>query len=212
MDLLLKTTKHFLYTSSNTNSFHINLYFWLFLKTGLSLYYGFNIRYAICGYLFWSFWEYTYHRFIMHGLKDTVYYYKLHGYHHAHPMRPSHIPIFQYLLVSPTFFVAAYYMNPSIVYSYALGHLSGLYCFEQMHHFIHNDVKQEQIYTKYHLYHHRQSNTAFCFTTPCFDILCGTFPDKMFSYNFIAMLPIPYFSFYGLREQGTYGFPATPPS
>jgi hypothetical protein len=137
----------------------------------------------------------------MHGLKKTIYYYKMHGYHHTYPNKPSHIPIFQYIIVSPIFFILSYYINPSFIFSYSIGHLSGLFCFEKMHHSIHNDLKIEKIYSKYHMYHHKNSNKAFCFTSPCFDILCGTFPNNKFSYNIIGILPIPYISFYGVSEK-----------
>ena len=201
--MTIKTLQYWLYTSSNTPLFYMNFYLWFSLKLGLSLYYGINVYLLVSGFMMWSFWEYTYHRFMMHGLKHTVYYYKLHGYHHSHPSKPAHIPLFQYILVSPAFFVAAYWINPSYVFSYAVGHMCGLYCFETMHFAIHRDIDRKNISTRYHMYHHAHSNTAFCFTTPCFDILCGTFPKEAFAYNYLGVLPIPYFSFYGITDHGS---------
>ena len=191
----------FLYTSSNKNLFYTNFIFWYLLKLGFSLYYGINLYYILYGFLFWSFWEYAYHRFAMHGLKNTIYYYKMHGYHHNYPNKPSNIPIFQYIIVSPVFYILSYYINPSFIFSYSIGHLSGLFCFEKMHYYIHNDLNVEKIYSKYHMYHHKNSNKAFCFTSPCFDILCGTFPNDKFRYNIIGILPIPYISFFGIYEE-----------
>jgi len=181
--------------------FYINYFCWFALKFAMSLYYGINLYFVLYGFLLWSFWEYIYHRFIMHGLKNTIYYYKMHGHHHMYPSKPSHIPVFQYIIVFPIFFMSSYVVEPSFIFSYLLGHMSGLYCFESMHSFIHNDIKKEKIYTKYHLYHHSHSQKAFCFTSPCFDILCGTFPNEKFSYNFIGILPVPYISFYGISEK-----------
>lgn len=198
---LIKNISYIIFNSTNMNIFFYNFIFWFILKTTLSFYYGINTFFIIYGFLFWSFWEYIYHRFIMHGLKNTIYYYKMHGHHHIYPTKPSHIPVFQYIIVSPLFFISSYYINPSFIFSYTIGHLSGLYCFEKMHYFIHNDINKEKIYTKYHLYHHSHSQKAFCFTSPCFDILCGTFPEDIFDYNFMAVLPIPYISFYGVSEK-----------
>ena len=198
---IINKIKYIMYTSSNINLFHINFIFWFLLYCSFALYYGINIYFILYGFLFWSFWEYTYHRYAMHGLKNTIYYYKMHGYHHAYPQKPSSIPVFQYIIVSPIFFILSYYINPSFVFSYSIGHLSGLFCFEKMHYFIHNDLNVEQIYSKYHMYHHKNSNKAFCFTSPCFDILCGTFPYHNFSYNIIGILPIPYISFFGISEK-----------
>jgi hypothetical protein len=181
--------------------FYINYSLWFLTSFFFSIYYQLNIYFVLCGFLFWSFWEYIYHRSIMHGLKNTIYYYKMHGHHHMYPSKPSYIPVFQYIIVFPMFFMSSYIIEPSFVFSYLLGHMCGLYCFESMHYFIHNDINKEKIYTKYHFYHHSHSQKAFCFTSPCFDILCGTFPNDIFNYNFIALLPIPYISFYGVSEK-----------
>jgi len=181
--------------------FYINYSLWFLVSFFFSIYYQLNFYFVLYGFLFWSFWEYIYHRFIMHGLKNTIYYYRMHGHHHTYPNKPSHIPVFQYIIVFPMFFMSSYIIEPSFVFSYLLGHMCGLYCFESMHYFIHNDIKKEKIYTKYHLYHHSHSQKAFCFTSPCFDILCGTFPNDVFNYSLIAILPIPYISFYGISQK-----------
>ena len=151
--MIIRTLNYFLYTSSNNTSFQINLYFWFLLKLYISIRYGINMYMIFFGFSAWSFWEYTYHRFLMHGLKNTVYYHKLHGHHHLNPSKPAHVPIFQYLLVCPSYFIISYFVNPSYVFSYALGHMVGMYCFEKMHFFIHNDVNNTQISTKYNNYH-----------------------------------------------------------
>ena len=200
MSNMIGSLKKIVYTSNNNFLFETNFACWFLLKLFLAGYYGFYLRYIMLGFMGWSFWEYTYHRFIMHGLKNTEYYFQLHGYHHKFPKKLSHIPIFQYILVSPVFFVAAYYGEPGAVFSYSVGHLSGLYCFEKMHWFIHQDENQTQIYTQYHQCHHTNPNVAFCFTTPCVDILCHTFPANKFSYGALALLPIPYVGFFGVRR------------
>lgn len=198
---IAKNIKYVLFETSNPELFQTNFYFWFLLKATMSIYYGFNIYFLFSGFSMWSFWEYIYHRALMHGMKNTTYYHELHGYHHLTPTRPAFIPVFQYMLVAPLFYVTSYCVNPSHVFSYSVGHMCGLYCFEKMHSIIHNDIKQEKIFTAYHMYHHKYSNCAFCFTTPCFDILCGTFPDKQFEYNWLGQLPIPYFSFYGITHR-----------
>ena len=196
-----KIIHKYLYTSSNEIVFQINFLFWSFMHMYLANYYGICMFSMACGLLFWSFWEYLYHRFVMHGLRNTKYYYKLHGYHHQYPDKLSHIPAFQYIIVSLCIYGSTWVINPSIVYSYAIGHLLGLYCFENMHCMIHRDNEKTMIYTKYHWHHHNYSNSAFCFTTPCFDILCGTFPETHFYYNALALLPIPCIAFYGVTPK-----------
>ena len=195
----------FLYTSSNIYLFYFNYICWFLSIVSYAYYsYGIDISYILCGIFCWSFWEYAYHRFAMHGLKNTDYYYKMHGHHHTYPQKRSHIPIFQYLIVYPLFYFMLLYglqLHPSVILSYSIGHFIGLFCFEKMHSFIHNDVQKVQIYSKYHMHHHQNSRKAFCFTSPLFDILCGTFPYDKFSYNMIALLPIPYVSFYGVTAK-----------
>ena len=193
----------FLYTSSNVYLFYGNYMVWfLSIISYTYQYYHIHFPTILCGILCWSFWEYVYHRFAMHGLKNTDYYYKMHGHHHTYPQRRSHVPIFQYFIVCPLFYFTAFYglrIHLSMILSYSIGHFIGLFCFEKMHSFIHNDVQKIQIYSKYHMYHHQHSQKAYCFTSPSFDILCGTFPGDVFSYNWIALLPIPYISFYGVK-------------
>lgn len=192
----------FLFTSSNVTLFYINYIAWLSSITGVAYYYhNIYVSYILCGILCWSFWEYIYHRFAMHGLKNTIYYYKMHGHHHTYPERRSHVPIFQYVIVCPLFYVLffCFFQTHSAILSYSIGHFIGLFCFEKMHCYIHNDTQKIQIYTKYHMHHHQNSNQSYCFTSPFFDILCGTFPDDIFSYNIIALLPIPCIGFYGVQ-------------
>ena len=139
----------------------------------------------------------------MHGLQNTRFYKILHGYHHAHPDKPSHIPPFQYFLVAPIFFAGAYFLNPANVFSYSVGHTLGLGCFEFMHFKIHRVVPphDEEAYVRYHMHHHRVSHKrANCFTSPFFDIVFGTFPSHHFTYNPVALLPIPYIAFYGVSQ------------
>jgi hypothetical protein len=76
----------------------------------------------------------------------------------------------------------------------------GLFSFENMHYFIHKNSSSNKVYIKYHMYHHNVSHKkAYCFTSPLFDIIFNTFPSDHFTYNWIAYIPIPYISFYGVN-------------
>jgi hypothetical protein len=192
-----------LFSSNNYNIFLYNYTFWLSIKLLFAIYNKFNIYTFFIGIFMWSFWEYIYHRFIMHALQNTEYYYKLHGFHHIYPNKSTHIPGFQYLLVSPIIITIAELTNKSYVYSYAVGHMIGLFSFENMHYYIHKNINSKEIFVKYHLCHHNISHKkAHCFTSPLFDILFNTFPNNKFEYNLYAYIPIPYFSFlYGVNEK-----------
>jgi hypothetical protein len=200
MDLLI-FTKKLLFSSNSYNIFLYNYTFWLSIQILYVIYNGFNINSFIAGLFLWSFWEYFYHRFILHFLENTVYYYKLHGFHHIYPNKSTHIPGFQYLIVESFILLMTYIFNSKYVYSYSIGHMIGLFSFENMHYYIHKNSDSDVIYIKYHMYHHKKSHKkAHCFTSPLFDILFNTFPYDKFYYNFFAFIPIPYLSFmYGVN-------------
>jgi hypothetical protein len=192
--------KKLLFSSSDYNIFLYNYTFWLFINTLFVISNGFNTYSFFIGLFMWSFWEYFYHRFILHFLENTEYYYKLHGYHHMYPDKSTHIPGFQYILVEFFIILISTLFNKSYVYSYSIGHMLGLFSFENMHYYIHKNKDSNQVFIKYHIYHHKNSHKkAHCFTSPLFDIIFNTFPYNNFEYNLIAYLPIPYLSFnYGV--------------
>jgi hypothetical protein len=64
-------SKKLLYSSTNYNIFLCNYTFWLSIKLLFSILNGFNIYSFLLGILLWSFWEYIYHCFILHALKNT---------------------------------------------------------------------------------------------------------------------------------------------
>ena len=85
-----------------------------------------------------------------------------------------------------------------------MGHICALFIFENLHKEIHNPywiVDKNVGYIVSHMYHHNvNKNTSYCFTCPLFDILFGTFPHDVLSYNIIALLPIPILSYvYGTK-------------
>lgn len=202
MFLIIKTISKILFTSSN-------YYVFLFSNTSFILFYifvllqEFRFLHFLLGVTAWSGWEYMYHRYMMHYTNTGKIYYYLHGHHHIYPNKNSiHIPLFQYIFVS--FFIYGFLKhivlfthNENI--SYTIGHLCSLFIFENTHREIHNPYWVRDANAGFrisHMYHHNKNkNMAFCFTSPTFDILFGTFPDEVLSYNFIAYLPIPYFSY-----------------
>lgn len=195
--------KKILFSSNNYNIFLCNYIFWLGIQILFVIYNGFDVHFFSAGLFLWSFWKYFYHRFILHYLENTSYYYKLHGFHHMYPNKSTHIPGFQYIIVESFILIMAYIINKKYVYSYSIGHMLGLFSFENIHYFIHKNSDSNIIYVKYHMHHHKKSHKkAQCFTSPLFDILFNTFPYDNFDYNLLAYIPIPYLSFlYGVYEK-----------
>ena len=191
-----------LFTSSNYSVFLIsNLSFIAFYS--FVLLQECQFYYFLSGTLCWSLWEYIYHRCIMHYTNTGKLYYFLHGHHHIYPDKHSiHIPLIQYfLMVYPIYFLlkCVFCLNYNQNISYTIGHLYGLFFFENMHKEVHQpywNQDKDAGFRISHMYHHtKNKQKAFCFTSPVFDILFGTFPEDALSYNWFAFLPIPYFSY-----------------
>jgi hypothetical protein len=194
--------KKILFTSSNYNIFvTVNILF-------ISFYYSvllqkFKTFYFLLGIFCWSGWEYIYHRFIMHYTNTGKLYYFIHGHHHIYPNKNSiHIPLFQYFLILFPFYYLLQYIfrfNHNENISYTIGHLCSLFIFENTHKEIHQPywiTDKNASFRISHMYHHnKDKNKAYCFTSPLFDIIFGTFPNDVLSYNFIALLPIPFISY-----------------
>ena len=200
--------KRILLTGNSNVLFLGNIGVWFSLYLFFAINYGWRWDSFLCGCMGWSFWEYMYHRFAMHGLERYERVYNiLHGYHHMYPKKALHIPIFQYFIVGGIIKIITMFIPVSLVLSYVVGHLLGLFCFESMHSMIHDSEMskyiEDQSFYQYHVSHHMQSHKrAFCFTSPCFDILMGTFPERHFMYNGWALLPIPWVGFWlGVRRR-----------
>ena len=208
---LYSYTKKILFTSSNyylcviSNIIFILFYYFILLI-------NFEFIYFILGLMCWSMWEYIYHRYLMHFTNSGKLYYLIHGHHHMYPDKKSiHLPLFQYFIVLIPFYVFLkfiFLLNHNQNINYTLGHLFALFFFENIHKEIHNPywiTDKNAGFRISHMYHHNKNkNKAFCFTSPLFDILFGTFPNEVLSYNFIALLPIPYLSYI----YGTYSKPS----
>jgi len=146
--------------------------------------------------------EYLYHRFVLHYSTDGTLYYYLHGHHHLKPHSSSiHLPILYVdMNHAITIYIGSHYFTMPHVFSAMIAGILTYMTFE----FIHKEVHQPNLLTRenepirmFHMYHHtRNKNLAYGFTVPTWDILFGTFPDDILCYNPLALLPIPFLSFY----------------
>ena len=160
--------------------------------------------------LLWNFYgmvlltlnEYLSHRFILHFSHDNSLYFYLHGNHHLKPRGMSiHIPILYTSIIQVVFFWVAL---QTASFQHAVNILFGYQCsyiiFEHIHMEVHHPtffLNEHETFRVFHMYHHMvNKNMAFSFSVPFWDILFGTFPMDVLTYNYWATIPIPFLSFY----------------
>ena len=163
---------------------------------------GVNPFSIFSGLLLYSFHEYASHRFILHYTHTSQLYHYLHGNHHANPFgRSIHIPILYSTLFHMLYFYMLYtytsFLNAvNVMCTYQVCYI----VFEHMHKEVYHpswDARYVEQFRTFHMYHHMTNkNMAYSFSTPLWDILCGTFPHDVLEYNWFAFVPLPFLGFY----------------
>jgi len=133
-----------------------------------------NILCIFLGIFFWTFAEYTLHRFVFHGEdywlpdkpKILAFHFLIHGIHHAFPMDayrlvfpplPGYIIFFGFVIPPLTIFVPDQYMN-AMTAGTALGYV----LYDIIHYFLHHSQPKEGYWKglkQYHLQHHYKNGT-----------------------------------------------------
>ncbi len=137
----------------------------------------------LLGLLFFSFFEYFFHRWIFHGSIQIIV--KGHRAHHLNPMGYDSLPFFlpaliflvlvgAFVLIMPTGY--AFLLTGSIACGYVTYGLS--------HHIIHHHRFRQRFAQRWaanHHIHHAHPNSNFGVTTPLWDILLHTqyLPHKL---------------------------------
>jgi len=160
---------------------------------------GIHIGWNLCGMAYCTFLEYIYHRFLLHYAEDHPIHYYLHGKHHLKPFSPSiHVPVLYTYLLN----LGAYYLT-SLISPIASMNIMVMYqfCYIIFEH-IHMEAHHPQFLIGHdsfrisHLYHHmKNKHLAYAFSTPTWDIVFGTFPHEVLTYNWFALCPIPLLSY-----------------
>jgi len=179
--------------------------------TSLALYsvYAYN-EYKIERDLLWNFYgmvlltfnEYMSHRFILHFSHDSKTYHYLHGNHHLKPLGNSiHIPILYTSTMQFFFFWLAYtYMSFQHAVNLLVGYQLSYIIFEHIHMEVHHPrlfLNENETFRVFHMYHHTvNKHMAYSFSVPFWDIVFGTFPNDVLTYNMFAFVPVPFLSFY----------------
>jgi len=189
----------FLIKSSNynicmTNAALITTYYVYNIDTYISYYIAFGV-------VFFNFFEYIYHRFLLHITNDGLFYHYIHGNHHLKPHGKSiHFPVIFIAGVNILmYYPMSFYIEKNYLMNIGLGSSIAYILFENIHKEIHHPYwfPANNIMREYHMYHHTKSKyMAYGFSVPTWDILFGTYPLEIAPYNPIALIPIPFVSFF----------------
>ncbi|CAI9115328.1 OLC1v1016205C1 [Oldenlandia corymbosa var. corymbosa] len=144
---------------------------------------------VVAGIGFWTFLEYSIHRFIFH-IKTTTYWgntfhYLIHGCHHKHPMDAYRLvfpPAACAILLVPIWNLIKLAVPPIYAPAFFGGGLLGYVMYDCTHYYIHHGKPLKGVSNKlkrYHMNHHyKVQDKGFGITSTFWDIVFGTLPPK----------------------------------
>jgi len=139
------------------------------------------------GFFSWTLAEYLMHRFLYHKLGDASFssgiQYLFHGIHHEYPNDKDRIvlPVIPSLLFASVFFGLFYLLMGNYAFVYSTGFLIGYVCYMNIHYLVHKKPipkKYNFWWTFHNIHHFQQHDRAFGVTSPLWDIVFGTMPEK----------------------------------
>jgi len=145
------------------------------------------IKLFIGGYFSWSLAEYILHRFIYHKIEDASYntgiHYLFHGIHHEYPNDPTRmvLPVVPSLGIASIFFGLFYLVMGANALVFAPGFVLGYCSYMTVHYTVHRIAppKKLNFWWRFHnIHHYQQHDRAFGVTSPIWDIVFRTMPEK----------------------------------
>lgn len=145
-----------------------------------------------CGVFFWTFFEYTLHRFVFHFLaeneKAARFIYIIHGNHHEYPRDRERLfmpPVPSLILASLVFglmYGLAFLLGwKEVVFAFFPGFVSGYLIYGSMHFAIHawNPPYRwmKPLWRNHHLHHYKNEHCGFGVSTTFWDRVFGTMFD-----------------------------------
>lgn len=147
----------------------------------------------LAGFISWTLGEYLLHRFVYHDIKDASYtkrfHYIFHGIHHEYPNDTKRIvlPPLPGIAIAGILFGLFYLLFWLITgrgdeaFVFAPGFLNGYLAYMLVHYTVHKvpSPKRYNFWWRHHNIHHfQQHDRAFGVTTPIWDIVFKTMPEK----------------------------------
>jgi sterol desaturase/sphingolipid hydroxylase (fatty acid hydroxylase superfamily) len=141
----------------------------------------------VAGLFTWTLAEYLMHRFMYHDSPDASYdkglRYVFHGIHHQYPNDGTKVvlPPVPSILIAAIFFGLFYLLMGVYALAFAPGFMMGYSTYTWIHFIVHKypSPKRFNFWWKHHTIHHfQQHDRAFGMSTPLWDYVFGTMPEK----------------------------------
>jgi sterol desaturase/sphingolipid hydroxylase (fatty acid hydroxylase superfamily) len=170
-----------------------------FIGSAILLYLNFSRGYTtvlegisvfMAGILFWSWFEYVMHKHIFHMLptnkiKERIQY-TFHGVHHEYPRDKTRLampPAASVLILTVLFFAFKF-----VIGNYAFTFLPGFVIGYAMYLFVHYAIhafpppknKLNVLWINHSIHHYKDDEVAFGVSTPLWDFILGTLPEKTY--------------------------------
>jgi 4-hydroxysphinganine ceramide fatty acyl 2-hydroxylase len=150
------------------------------------------LGYFSCGLVVWSFFEYTFHRFLFHiddYLPDNRYaltlHFLMHGIHHYVPMDRMRLvlpPIFFAIIVQPPWWAFRLVFDYAHCAALFTGGIAGYVFYDLTHYYLHHArvrTSHMRSMKTYHLAHHYKSyDSGYGITSKFWDYVFGTVLDE----------------------------------
>jgi len=145
------------------------------------------------GFLSWTLGEYILHRFVYHDFRDASYtkrfHYIFHGIHHEYPSDTKRLvlPPLPGLTIAGILFGLFYLIfwlatgSGNVAFVFAPGFVNGYLAYMLVHYTVHKvpSPKKFNFWWRHHNIHHfQQHDRAFGVTSPLWDIVFRTMPEK----------------------------------
>jgi len=140
------------------------------------------------GFFFFTLVEYLMHRFLFHlpvtSQKREKFVYTIHGVHHDYPKDKSRLamPPLLSLILATIFFIIFQSLMGNYSFGFLAGFLMGYNVYLSIHYSIHafkvpgNFLKI--LWHHHSIHHYREPNRAFGVSSPFWDLVFGTMPEK----------------------------------
>lgn len=179
---------------TRTHPIVVNVMYIILTLAGLTYYYLYhndNILFIVGGFFLgvfaWTLAEYLMHRFLYHKIKDASFnsgiQYIFHGVHHKYPTDESRLvlPVVPSLLIASIFFTLFYLLMGSFAFVFASGFLIAYISYMNIHYNIHKTSPSKMYrfwWTHHNTHHYEQHDRAFGVSSPLWDYVFGTMPEK----------------------------------
>lgn len=139
------------------------------------------------GFFAWTLGEYVLHRFVYHKIKDASYdtgmQYVFHGIHHQYPSDEDRIilPPVPGLAIASLFLGFYYLIMGAAAFSFGTGFLIGYLVYISIHWMVHSKPAPARFnfwWNHHNVHHYQQHDRAFGVSTPIWDYVFGTMPEK----------------------------------